>query len=67
MHEVIHLQFGPRSNHVGTHLWNMAESQFTYGQAGEIDYEVDVDVDWRQGIGREVGIEISSEKKIGLD
>lgn len=55
MHEIIHLQFGPRANHIGTHLWNLAESQFQYGDDdGGLDYGIDWEVDWREGIGREV-------------
>lgn len=53
MHEIVHLQFGPRSNHLGTHVWNVADSQFAWADADE-DYGVDLDVDWRQGVGRGV-------------
>jgi len=62
MHEIIHLQFGPRSNHVGTHYWNIAESLFSYGDE-DVDYGVVHDVDWRQGIGRDVSPWVPKERR----
>ena len=55
MHEIIHLQLGPRANHLGTHQWNIAESMFSYDD-NDTDYDVDHGVDWREGLGKEVSV-----------
>ncbi|CED85323.1 Members of tubulin/FtsZ family [Phaffia rhodozyma] len=52
MHEILHFQLGPRSNHVGTHSWNIRESLFAYTDQ-DVDHGVAHDVDWRQGLGRQ--------------
>lgn len=53
MHELLHVQLGPRANHLGTHAWNIAESHFAYSDT-DTDYDIDHGVDWREGFGREV-------------
>jgi hypothetical protein len=30
MHEILYIQAGNLSNHIGTHFWNAQESYFTY-------------------------------------
>jgi hypothetical protein len=53
MREIVHLHLGPRAAHLATHQWNVAESLFAYSDA-DVDHGVEHDVDWRQGVGRNV-------------
>ncbi|KAH7080898.1 protein DML1 [Paraphoma chrysanthemicola] len=48
MHEIVTLQFGERSNYLGTHFWNTQESYFTYPP--EPESPVNHDVLFRPGI-----------------
>ncbi|KAF2641797.1 tubulin nucleotide-binding domain-like protein [Massarina eburnea CBS 473.64] len=48
MHEIITLQFGQRSNYLGTHFWNTQESYFTYPP--EPESPVNHDILFRQGV-----------------
>ncbi|KAI0292754.1 tubulin domain-containing protein [Russula brevipes] len=47
MKEIIYIQAGNISNHVGTHFWNAQQSYFTYG--GDKEVLVDHDVSFREG------------------
>ena len=53
MREIVHFHLGPRAGHLATHQWNVAESLFAYSDA-DVDHGVEHDVDWRQGVGRNV-------------
>ncbi|KAI0300473.1 Misato segment II tubulin-like domain-containing protein [Multifurca ochricompacta] len=48
MKEMIYIQAGDISNHVGTHFWNAQQSYFTYNKDKEV--LVDHDVSFREGI-----------------
>ena len=52
MKEIIYVQAGNISNHIGTHFWNAQQSYFTYGE-GE-DVLVDHDVSFREGVSPRV-------------
>lgn len=47
MKEIIYIQAGMLSNHIGSHFWNAQESYFTYKE-GEDSY-VDHDISFREG------------------
>jgi hypothetical protein len=48
MKEIIYIQAGNISNHVGTHFWNAQQSYFNY--SGDKEVLVDHDVSFREGI-----------------
>ncbi|KAI9511509.1 tubulin nucleotide-binding domain-like protein [Russula earlei] len=48
MKEIIYVQAGNGSNHVGTHFWNAQQSYFTYNP--DEDVLVDHDVSFREGV-----------------
>ncbi|KAI5120620.1 hypothetical protein M0805_009381 [Coniferiporia weirii] len=48
MREIIYIQAGDVSNHIGTHFWNAQESYFTYDK--ETEAVVDHDISFRQGL-----------------
>ncbi|KAF8483626.1 tubulin nucleotide-binding domain-like protein [Russula ochroleuca] len=48
MKEIIYIQAGNISNHVGTHFWNAQQSYFIYSEDKEI--LVDHDVSFREGV-----------------
>lgn len=48
MKEIIYIQAGNISNHVGTHFWNAQQSYFTYREGEEV--LVEHDVSFREGI-----------------
>ena len=48
MKEIIYVQAGNISNHVGTHFWNAQQSYFAY--SGDKEVLVDHDVSFREGI-----------------
>lgn len=52
MKEIIYIQAGNMSNHVGTHFWNAQQSYFIYGEDKEV--VVDNDVSFREGISPRV-------------
>ncbi|XPS75755.1 mtDNA inheritance, partitioning of the mitochondrial organelle [Ascochyta lentis] len=47
MHEIVTLQFGSQSNHLGTHFWNTQESYFTYPP--EPESAINHDIHFRAG------------------
>ncbi len=53
MKEIIYIQAGNISNHVGTHFWNAQQSYFTYKEGEEV--LVDHDVSFREGVSPRVG------------
>ncbi len=52
MKEIIYIQAGNISNHVGTHFWNTQQSYFTYSEGEEVF--VDHDVSFREGVSPRV-------------
>jgi hypothetical protein len=48
MKEIIYIQAGNISNHIGTHFWNAQQSYFTYKEGEEV--LVDHDVSFREGV-----------------
>jgi hypothetical protein len=52
MKEIIYIQAGNISNHVGTHFWNAQQSYFTYREGEEV--LVEHDVSFREGISPRV-------------
>jgi hypothetical protein len=48
MKEIIYIQAGNISNHVGTHFWNAQQSYFDY--SGDKEVLVDHDVSFREGV-----------------
>ncbi|KAI9465930.1 tubulin nucleotide-binding domain-like protein [Lactarius psammicola] len=48
MKEIIYIQAGNLSNHIGTHFWNAQQSYFTYKEGDEV--LVDHDVSFREGV-----------------
>ncbi|KAN0125798.1 Misato Segment II tubulin-like domain containing protein [Russula decolorans] len=48
MKEIIYIQAGNTSNHVGTHFWNAQQSYFDY--SGDKEVLVDHDVSFREGV-----------------
>ncbi|KAA1470407.1 tubulin nucleotide-binding domain-like protein [Dentipellis sp. KUC8613] len=48
MKEILYIQAGQLSNHIGTHFWNAQQSYFTYDEDEEV--VVDHDVSFREGI-----------------
>lgn len=48
MKEIIYIQAGNTSNHVGTHFWNAQQSYFNY--TGDEEVLVDHDVSFREGV-----------------
>ncbi len=48
MKEIIYIQAGNTSNHVGTHFWNAQQSYFNY--SGDKEVLVDHDVSFREGV-----------------
>lgn len=53
MKEIIYIQAGNISNHVGTHFWNAQQSYFTYKEGEEV--LVDHDASFREGVSLRVG------------
>ena len=49
MKEIIYIQTGNLSNHIGTHFWNTQESYFSYGEDAE-DPLVNHDISFREGL-----------------
>jgi hypothetical protein len=52
MKEIIYVQAGNTSNHIGTHFWNTQQSYFTYSEDKEV--LVDHDVSFREGVSPRV-------------
>lgn len=52
MKEIIYIQAGNTSNHVGTHFWNAQQSYFTYKESEEV--LVEHDVSFREGVSPRV-------------
>lgn len=52
MKEIIYIQAGNTSNHVGTHFWNVQQSYFDY--SGDKEVLVDHDVSFREGVSPRV-------------
>jgi hypothetical protein len=52
MKEIIYVQAGNISNHVGTHFWNAQQSYFTYSEDKEV--LVNHDVSFREGVSPRV-------------
>jgi hypothetical protein len=52
MKEIIYIQAGNTSNHVGTHFWNAQQSYFDY--SGDKEVLVDHDVSFREGVSPRV-------------
>lgn len=52
MKEIIYIQAGDMSNHVGTHFWNAQQSYFIYSEDKEV--LVDHDISFREGISPRV-------------
>ncbi|KAH9042722.1 tubulin nucleotide-binding domain-like protein [Lactarius pseudohatsudake] len=48
MKEIIYIQAGNVSNHIGTHFWNAQQSYFTYKEGEEVI--IDNDVSFREGV-----------------
>ncbi|KAH8996757.1 tubulin nucleotide-binding domain-like protein [Lactarius akahatsu] len=48
MKEIIYIQAGNVSNHIGTHFWNAQQSYFTYKEGEEV--LIDNDVSFREGV-----------------
>jgi len=48
MKEIVYIQAGNISNHIGTHFWNAQQSYFTYGGDKEVFF--DHDVSFREGV-----------------
>ncbi|KAF8271124.1 Misato segment II tubulin-like domain-containing protein [Lactarius quietus] len=48
MKEIIYIQAGNISNHIGTHFWNAQQSYFTYREGEEV--LIDHDVSFREGM-----------------
>ncbi|KAI9441461.1 tubulin nucleotide-binding domain-like protein [Lactarius indigo] len=48
MKEIIYIQAGNISNHIGTHFWNAQQSYFTYKEGEEV--LIDNDVSFREGV-----------------
>lgn len=53
MKEIVYIQAGRFSNHIGTHFWNAQQSYFTYGEDAE-EPVVDHDVSFREGLNLRV-------------
>ncbi|KAF1811782.1 hypothetical protein P152DRAFT_482809 [Eremomyces bilateralis CBS 781.70] len=52
MHEILTVQLGSASNHLGAHYWNTQESYFTYeANDGNEKPAVDHDISFRAGVG----------------
>lgn len=49
MREIIYIQAGNFSNHIGTHFWNAQESYFAYGEDAD-EPVVNHDVSFREGL-----------------
>lgn len=52
--EILTLQFGHYSNFIGTHLWNIQECGFNYGNTNAGTSDIDQDVLYREGRTLEV-------------
>ena len=52
MKEIVYIQAGNISNHIGTHFWNAQQSYFTYREGEEV--LVDHDVSFREGVSPRV-------------
>lgn len=52
MREILYIQAGSLSNHIGTHFWNTQQEYFTYDDDEPVI--VDHDVSFRQGISPRV-------------
>lgn len=55
MREILYIQAGSPSNHIGTHFWNAQESYFTYGDDDEAEQPlVEHDRSFREGMNNRV-------------
>lgn len=52
MKEIIYIQAGNTSNHIGTHFWNAQQNYFDY--SGDKEVLVDHDVSFREGLSPRV-------------
>ena len=52
MREIIYIQAGPLSNHIGTHFWNAQQSYFTYSDDEEV--VINDDISFREGLSPQV-------------
>ena len=75
MKEIIYIQVGNTSNHIGTHFWNAQESYFTYGdddhrnhhhvETKQGDVTMDHDVSFREGLsGASVNVIASRSSRL---
>ena len=52
MREIIYIQAGSLSNHIGTHFWNAQQSYFTYSEDEEA--VINHDISFREGLSPQV-------------
>ena len=64
MKEILYLQLGNISNHIGTHFWNTQESYFTYDE--DEDPYVNHDISFREGLSPHASMGIHELIEIGL-
>ncbi|ETW74824.1 hypothetical protein HETIRDRAFT_237753, partial [Heterobasidion irregulare TC 32-1] len=53
MREIIYIQAGSLSNHIGTHFWNAQQSYFTYSEDEEV--VINHDISFREGLSPQGG------------
>ena len=59
MKEILYIQAGNVSNHIGTHFWNTQESYFTYGDDQDdfvTESLVNHDVSFREGLSTQASL-----------